>query len=119
MTRGKPFEKRRGGNPGGRPKVVAEVQELARQHTTAAVETSVSIMTDPKAPPAARISAANALLDRGYGKPSQHITGEGGSDFVRYFARVPETLSNEDWRRSTDSVRSLLRDPAKHASSSR
>ena len=45
------------------------------------------------------VSAANALLDRGYGKPSQHITGEGGSDFVRYFVEVPETLSNEDWQK--------------------
>jgi hypothetical protein len=35
----------------------------------------VSIMTNPKSAPAARVSAANALLDRGYGKPPQHITG--------------------------------------------
>jgi hypothetical protein len=61
MTIGKPFKKGQSGNPGARPKVVAEVEELTRQHTTAAVETFVSIMTDPKAPPATRISAANAL----------------------------------------------------------
>jgi hypothetical protein len=30
-------------------------------------------MRNPKAPAAARISAACALLDRGYGKPSQAI----------------------------------------------
>jgi hypothetical protein len=55
-------------------------------------------MTNSKAAPAARISAANALLDRGYGKPPQHITGEQGS-FVQYFARVPEKLSNEEWQK--------------------
>jgi hypothetical protein len=78
--------------------LASEVEELARRHTTAAVETFVSIMTDPKAPPATRLSAANALLDRGYGKPSQHSTGEGGSNFIR-FITAPENLSNEDWQR--------------------
>ncbi|MCL2657753.1 MAG: hypothetical protein FWD62_10115 [Betaproteobacteria bacterium] len=35
-------------------------------------------MNDENAPQAARISAANALLDRGYGKPQQavELTGE-------------------------------------------
>ena len=82
-----PFEKGQSDNPGGRPKVVAEVKELAREHTGKAIETLVSIMTNPKTAPAARVSAANALLDRGYGKPPQHITGEGGPSYV---VRLPE-----------------------------
>ena len=44
MTIGKPFQKGHSGNPGGRPKVVAEVKELARTHTGKAIETLVSIM---------------------------------------------------------------------------
>ena len=48
MTIGKPFKKGQSGNPGGRPKVVAEVKELARAHTAAAIETLVAIMTNPK-----------------------------------------------------------------------
>jgi hypothetical protein len=64
MKIGKPFKKGQSGNPGGRPKVVAEVKELARAHTGKAIETLVSIMTNPKCAPAARVSAANALLDR-------------------------------------------------------
>jgi len=95
MTIGKPFQKGRSGNPGGRPKVVAEVKELARKHTGKAIETLVSIMANPKAAPAARVSAANALLDRGYGKPPQLITGEGGPSYV---VRLPEPCKTaEEW----------------------
>jgi hypothetical protein len=98
MTIGKPFQKGQSGNPGGRPKVVAEVRELARKHTSEAVETLVSIMTNTKAAPAARVSAANALLDRGYGKPPQHITGEGGPVYV---ARLPAPCKTaEEWEAS-------------------
>ena len=95
MTIGKPFKKGQSGNPGGRPKVVAEVKELARAHTAEAIQTLVSIMTNPQSAPAARVSAANALLDRGYGKPPQHITGEGGPVYV---ARLPEPCKTaEEW----------------------
>jgi len=42
------------------------------------------------------VSAANALLDRGYGKPPQHqhITGEDGP---RYVALLPELKTVEEW----------------------
>ena len=69
MSIGRPFKKGQSGNPGGRPKVVAEVNELARAHIAEAIETLASIMTNPKSAPAARVSAANALLDRDYGNP--------------------------------------------------
>jgi hypothetical protein len=91
---GRPFKKGESGNPGGRPKVVAEVKELARTHTTEAIQTLVSIMKDHTCAPAARVSAANALLDRGYGKAPQHVTGEN----VSYFALLPQICeSEEEW----------------------
>jgi Family of unknown function (DUF5681) len=74
-----PFEKGKSGNPGGRPKVVGEVQALAREYTKEAVETLRDILLDKKAPPAARVAAANSILDRGYGRPSQTIN-PGGRD---------------------------------------
>jgi len=61
------------GNPLGRPKSDATIKELARSQTEAALNTLAEIMQNPKAPPSARVHAASALLDRGWGKPSQYI----------------------------------------------
>ena len=59
------------GNPGGRPKELRDVIELARLHTTDAIETLAAAMNSDSAPWAVRISAANAILDRGWGKPKE------------------------------------------------
>lgn len=66
------FKKGQSGNPGGRPKAAYDVQALARQHTEAAIRTLVDALADPKT----AVSAATALLDRGYGKPIQHTVNE-------------------------------------------
>jgi hypothetical protein len=58
------------------PKAVKEIRSLARAQTRTAIRTLAGIMSHPKAPPAARVAAANALLDRGWGKPSQTIAGD-------------------------------------------
>lgn len=65
------------GNPGGRPKVVAEVRELAREHTEQALNTLVTIMGDEKANHSARVAAATQILDRGYGRAPQSLTVKG------------------------------------------
>jgi hypothetical protein len=70
------------GNVNGRPKrpetiearrVVADVKAAARELTLDAMDTLKLVMKDPKAPPAARVGAATAVLDRGWGKPTQPI----------------------------------------------
>lgn len=65
-------------NGSGRPKgalnkVGLGLREAAQQYTQKAIDTLVEIMTDTEATPAVRVSSANSLLDRAYGRPSQSI----------------------------------------------
>lgn len=71
---GRPFEKGISGNPGGRPKDVGRVRELAREHTEAAISVLADALHDEDA--RVRISAAIALLDRGWGKPTTPVEVE-------------------------------------------
>ena len=77
--RGKPFPPGNNANPGGRPKLpddIVHVRELARQYTDQAIETLAEVMATGS--PNAKVSAANSLMDRGWGKAEQPITGADG-----------------------------------------
>jgi hypothetical protein len=65
-------------NPGGRPKVIAEVKELAQLYSVEAIQALYDIMTDDGKSAAARVTAANSILDRAFGKPVQAVTGLDG-----------------------------------------
>jgi Family of unknown function (DUF5681) len=69
------FSPGKSGNPGGRPKGIAEVRELARKHTKDAITTLAELMNKAGSEQA-RIMAANSLLDRGWGKPTQPTSGD-------------------------------------------
>ena len=73
---------------------------MARAHTESALNVLAGIMNQYEAPPAARVSAATALLDRGWGKPSQAITGDDELDPIRVIQEIRRTLVNP---RDTDS----------------
>ena len=57
-------------------RTLTEIKSLARTHTNLAIKTLVQIMRDKEAPAHARVMAANAILDRGWGKPLQPIVSE-------------------------------------------
>jgi hypothetical protein len=74
-------------------KAPVEIRSLARSHTEKALATLAEIMCEPTAPHSARVSAASALLDRGWGKPDQRLEAE---HVHRYVARLPEKANSTD-----------------------
>lgn len=81
-------------------KSLTEIRSLARSHTRTAVNVLVGIMRSKDATAAARVSAANAILDRGWGKAAQSEENgkEGGIEVVQKIERVivhPEDAESE------------------------
>ena len=65
------------------PKTPTQIRSLARSHTETAVNVLAGVMNQKDAPASARIAAACALLDRGWGKATQPIAGDDEHDAVR------------------------------------
>jgi hypothetical protein len=82
------WKKGQSGNPGGRSKstvkitredgteVELTITELAREHSPTAIQTLVDIMKSATSPAAARVSAANSILERAFGKVPQMLIGD-------------------------------------------
>jgi len=86
MAIGRPFHKGQSGNPGGRPKIMVEVRELARKNSPEAMQTLVANLKDENGH--VRNAAAIAILDRAYGKPPQAIVGDDELDPVKLIGEV-------------------------------
>lgn len=69
-----PWVKGQSGNPGGRPKAEAEVVALARQASPKAIERLVKLVNSDDE--RVSIAAANSVLDRAFGKPTQMLAGD-------------------------------------------
>jgi len=78
----------KGRSPRSSPVIIAkaqekrELREAARQFTHDALETLAAICKEGQSE-AARVSAACALLDRGYGKPTQQVETGSPGEFSR------------------------------------
>lgn len=72
----KPGERRGGRQPGTPNKATASIRDIAREYTDTAVKALVDVLEDESQPGSARVSAASAILDRGYGKPSTVLAGD-------------------------------------------
>jgi hypothetical protein len=80
-------------------KALTHIRSLARNHTDRALQVLQGIMDQPDAPHAARVAAANSLLDRGWGKPTQPIAGDDDADPIRTVTRIERAIvdpANQD-----------------------
>ena len=79
-------------------KTVTEIRSLARSHTRTALNVLVGVMRSKDATAAARVSAANAILDRGWGKAAQAIeNGDGGAlELIHRIERIIVDPENTD-----------------------
>ena len=80
------------------PKTLMQIRSLARSHTRTALNVLVGVMTNVNAPAPARIAAANAILDRGWGKATQPVgNGEDGAlELIHRIERIIVHPENSD-----------------------
>ena len=77
------------GNPGGRPKDEHRVGELARSYTLEAIETLVDLMRHGR-DERVRGTAAQALLDRGWGKAKVAVVSNAEGGYLELLRTVNE-----------------------------
>jgi hypothetical protein len=72
------------------PKSLTEIRSLARSHSRTAVNVLAGIMSSKDATAAARVSAANAILNRGWGNATQplEIGDDGALELIHRIERV-------------------------------
>jgi hypothetical protein len=71
------------------PRAITEIRSLARSHTRKAINVLVGVMRSEDATHAARVAAANAILDRGWGKAAQALeTRDGAIELIHRIERV-------------------------------
>jgi hypothetical protein len=78
-----------------RKKISADLRSLARGHTELCIKVLAGIVSQEAIPPAARVSAAGILLDRGWGRAPQPHAGEDDKD-IRVTIRQIVERRDED-----------------------
>src|SRR3954447_24108319 len=73
-----------------RARTLTEIRSIARSHTRTAINVLAGIMRSKDATPAARVSAANSILDRGWGKVAQPV--QNGDDPLEVVHRIERVI---------------------------
>jgi hypothetical protein len=89
-------------------KSVTEIRSLARSYTKTALNVLVAVMRNTRAPAPARIAAANAILDRGWGKATQAIetSADGALELIHRIELRADFQHLRRWRRSVEQAQS-------------
>jgi len=64
------------------------MREMARAASPEALQALIDVMKDSGAPHAARVTAADKILGRAWGKPSQPIDGDGHGGAMELVHRI-------------------------------
>src|ERR1700683_3042411 len=73
-VRGRPFAKGKSGNPGGRPRLEAEIRRLAQLHAGAAILRIAALTRSSNSRVA--LAACLALIERAIGSPARSALGD-------------------------------------------
>lgn len=76
-------------------KAPSDIRSLARAHTKSAIKTLVGIMEQADANVSARVAAATALLNRGWGMPQQDIGITPSDAFIQALKQINAIHSEE------------------------
>ena len=80
------------GNPEGQPKDEARVAELARSYTSEAIDAMVELMRHGK-DERVHGTAAQALLDRGWGKPKVEVVADDAGSYIEALRLINEKIA--------------------------
>ena len=89
------------GNAGGRPRDEHKVAELARSYTNEAIDTLVELMRHGR-DDRVRGTAAQALLERGWGKPRVEVSTTHQSDSQGFIAALQEVAVRVKERQASE-----------------
>jgi hypothetical protein len=84
---------------------IVDVRNYARTFAAQAFQVLVDVMGDPKAPAPVRVTAAQVILDRGHGKPTQHIEAD---------INLLDRLTEQEQRTLLSALESIPDEPTKH-----
>jgi hypothetical protein len=97
-----------GRKPGVKNLVTRALKEMANEYTERALNVLVQVMEDPEAPHAARVAAADKVLDRGHGRPAMMVDASLSGKLDQEMLHRLETEMVERMARARERQRQVL-----------